>query len=104
MVAYLKCSHSCRRSPQRCSIKKPVLKNFTILTGKHLCWSLFWLKLRQETPTQVFSCEYCENFKNTYFGKHLRTAVSGLKKVKAEEDCSKKVDQKKEVLARHPRG
>ena len=24
---------------------------------------------------QVFSCEYCENFKNTYFEKHLRTAA-----------------------------
>ena len=27
----------------------------------------------KETPTQVFSCEYCEIFKNTYFGEHLRT-------------------------------
>ena len=25
---------------------------------------------------QVFSCEYCENFKNNYFVKHLRTAAS----------------------------
>ena len=25
----------------------------------------------------MFSCEYCEIFKNTYFGKHLRTAASG---------------------------
>ena len=25
---------------------------------------------------QVFSCEYCEIFKNTYFEKHLRTAAS----------------------------
>ena len=23
--------------------------------------------LLKETPTQVFSCEYCEIFKNTYF-------------------------------------
>ena len=27
-----------------------------------------------DTPTQVFSCEYCEIFKNTYFEKHLQTA------------------------------
>ena len=32
--------------------------------------------LLKETPTQVFSYEYCETFKNTYFGKHLRTAAS----------------------------
>ena len=25
--------------------KKAVLKNFSILTGKHLCWSLFLIKL-----------------------------------------------------------
>ena len=25
------------------------------------------------TPTQVFSCEHCEIFKNTYFEEHLRT-------------------------------
>ena len=29
-----------------------------------------------ETPTQVFSCEYCEIFKNTYFEEHLRTAAN----------------------------
>ena len=26
--------------------------------------------------TQVFSCEYYEIFKNTYFGEHLETAAS----------------------------
>ena len=24
----------------------------------------------------VFSCDYCENFKNTYFEEHLRKAAS----------------------------
>ena len=28
------------------------------------------------TPTQVFSCEICEIFKNTYFEEHLRTTAS----------------------------
>lgn len=31
-------------------------------------------------------------FKNTYIDKHLQPAVSGLKKVEAEEDCSKRAD------------
>ena len=30
----------------------------------------------KETPTQVFSCEYCEISWNTYFEEHLRTAAS----------------------------
>ena len=30
--------------------------------------------------TQVFSCKYCEIFKNTYFEEHLRTAASALGK------------------------
>ena len=59
--------------------KKIVFKNFAIFTGKHLCWSLFLIKLQtsglqlyqKEIPTQVFSCEICELFKNTYFEQHL---------------------------------
>ena len=45
---------------------------------QHLCWSLFLIKfcIKRETPTQVFSCKYCEIFENTYFEKHLRTAAS----------------------------
>ena len=35
-----------------------------------------------DTPTQVFSCEYSEIFKNTYFEKHLQTA--GCRKRKKE--------------------
>ena len=51
------------------------------LTGKHLCCSLFFNKLagskafnfiKKETPTQVFSSEYYEIFKNTFFTEHLR--------------------------------
>ena len=30
------------------------------------------LKVRKETPTQVFSCEYCKTFKNTFYSEHLQ--------------------------------
>ena len=30
----------------------------------------------KKTPTQVFSCEYCETVKNTYFEEYLRTTAS----------------------------
>ena len=46
------------RSSHR-SVKKCVLKNFANLRGKHLCW----------TPTQVFSCEIYEIFKNIFLNR-----------------------------------
>ena len=59
-----------RSSHQRCSIEKSVLKNFSIFTAKHLCWSFFLIELQawrpaillKETPTQVFPSEFCEFF------------------------------------------
>ena len=64
-VHYRSCHH-------KCSFKKSILKNFANFTGKRLCWSLFLIKLqvwrpatlRKETPTQIFSCEIWEIFKN----------------------------------------
>ena len=35
-----------RRIHQRCSLEKTSLKNFAIFTGKHLCRSLFLIKLQ----------------------------------------------------------
>ena len=55
------------------SIKKAILKNFAILTGKNLSWNNFIV------PIQVFSCEYCRIFMKTYFEEHLRTAASGYR-------------------------
>ena len=77
-----------RSNHQRRSVKKAVLRNYATFTGKHPCWNLFLIKLQflqgynhiKRTPTQVFSCEYCEIRRNTYFEKHLRTAVSGNRK------------------------
>ena len=31
---------------------------------------------RWETPTQMFSCEICKVFKNTYFEEHLQMTAS----------------------------
>ena len=63
-----------KSSQQRCSMKKAVLKNFAIFTGKHLCWSLFLIKL---LAFKVFSNECCENFKNKFFEKDVWTVPSG---------------------------
>ena len=50
-----------RSSRLQTFFKTGVFKNFVIFTGKHLCWSFFL------TPTQMFSCEYCEILKNNFF-------------------------------------
>ena len=31
--------------------------------------------IKKENPTPVFSCEYCDIFKNSYFEQHLETAA-----------------------------
>ena len=67
-----------RSSHQRCSMKKGVIRNFTKFTGKHLCQSLFFNKVAGllQTLTQVFSCEFCEISKNTFFTEHIWMAAS----------------------------
>ena len=54
-----------------------VLKNFGNFIGKHQRWSIVSIKLQAWTllkrdSTQVFSCEICDIFKNTFFTEHLR--------------------------------
>ena len=58
--------------------KKGALKNLAVLTGKRLCWSLYFNFIKKrlyETLTQVFFLEYCEIVKNNYFEEHLRTTA-----------------------------
>ena len=62
----------------KCSSKELFLKIRKIYRELPVL-SLFLIKLQtfrqKETPTQVFSCEYCEIFKKTkiFFIEHLRT-------------------------------
>ena len=60
--------------------EKGVLKSFTKFTGKHLCQSVFFFikveglrlaNLLKKTLAQLFSCEFCEIFKNTFFHRIL---------------------------------
>ena len=54
-----------------------VLKNFANFTGKHLRWSIFLTKLQAlRSPTQLFSYEICELFKNTFFYRTKPVAAS----------------------------
>ena len=66
------------------SIRSPML--ITKFTGKHLCQSLFLIKLqasacnfsKKEALAQVFSCEFYEISKNTFLHRTSLVAASML--------------------------
>ena len=68
-----------QKQPQEVFYEKNVLENFAKFTGKHLCQSLCFDKVgglasnlnQKETLAQVFHCEFCEIFKNTFFTSPL---------------------------------
>ena len=72
-----------RSSRSQIFFKIDVLKNLAIFTRKHLCWSLFLIKLLawrsafllKKTPTPVFFCEYCEIIEGSFFTEHLLLIV-----------------------------
>ena len=102
-----------RSSHQRCFIEIGVLKNFTKFTGKHLRQSFFFNNfikketlaeacnfIKKETLAHVFSCEFCEIFKNTFLPNTsgrlllewlLLTIVSTISKVEQVRDYGKLV-------------
>ena len=73
-----------RSSISQMFFKIGALKNFANFIGKHQCKSIFLINLQslntcnvvKETPTQVFSCEICEVFKNTCFYRTPPVAAS----------------------------
>ena len=78
------CSHMMakmiRSSRAEVFCKKGVLRNFTKFIRKFLCQSLFFFNkvtglfcnfIKKETLAQVFSCEFCEISKKTFFTEPL---------------------------------
>ena len=63
---FMKLELQYRNSRSQMFFKVGVLKNFVSFTGKHLCWSLFLIKLqawrpnflKKETPTQIFPVKF----------------------------------------------
>ena len=71
--------HASRSSHHTCSVRKAVLRKFIKFTEKHLWKSVLFDKvaglstaalLKKRLP-QVFSYEFCEISKNTFFTEHL---------------------------------
>ena len=79
-------SISCKSRSSRLELfwKKGVVRNFAKFIGKHLCQSLFFNKdtdlrpvtLLKKTLAQVFSCEFCEISKKTFFNRTPPVAAS----------------------------
>ena len=64
-----------RSSHQMCSIRKTI-RNCAKFTEK-TCDRVFFL-LEKETLVQVFSCEFCESSKNTFFTEHFWVTASEM--------------------------
>ena len=72
------------RITPRCSVKNVFLKFLQIHRKTPVSESLFLIKLQnfslqlcfKKAFTHVFFCEFCKNFKNTYFVKHMHVAAS----------------------------
>ena len=66
--------------------EKGVFRSFAKFTGKHLCQSLFLINFqastcnftKNETLTQVFSCEFCKISKNMFSYRTPPVAASEL--------------------------
>ena len=56
---------------QRCSVKRGVLEKLANFIGKHLCWSLFIIKLQAFGPSTLL-----KRNSNIYFEEDLRMTAS----------------------------
>ena len=76
-------SEICRSRRLEVFRRKDALKFFAKFTGKHLCQSLFFNKgaggacnFIKKRLAQVFSSEFCEIAKNTFFTEHVWATAS----------------------------
>ena len=66
---------SLRSSDQRCSVKTAVLKIFAIFTGKHLCWSLFLIKLQEFRACSLIKKRLQNSWFPVNIAKYFRTPI-----------------------------
>ena len=69
-----------QKQPPEVFCKKGVLRNFAKLTVKHLCLSLFFNNfIKKETLAQVFSCDFWDISRNTFFTEYIWATASGTR-------------------------
>ena len=64
----IRSSSQYRSSRSEMLFKTGVVKNVAKSLGKHQRWRQ---SIKKETPAQVFSCEFCEIFKNSFVIENL---------------------------------
>ena len=70
-------STSYKSSHRRCSVKKVFLEIWrNIQENTCVKVSFFNNFIKKETLAQMFSCQFCEISKNTFFTEHLWTTAS----------------------------
>ena len=73
------------------SEKKYIIRNFAEFARKHLCGNLFFAKAKlcnftkNESLAQVFSCEFCKTYKNTFFAEQHPTTASDYNIINSSE-------------------
>ena len=85
---------------QMCSLEKGVLKNFSNLTEKNMCQSLYFKKscgpkvcnfIKKETLAQMSACDFSEIYWNTFFMEHfmwlLLTLQTRIKNINKKLQC-----------------
>ena len=71
-ISLINLHYSAQKQPPEVFCKKGVLKNFTKLTGKHLCQSLFLTLLKKRLWHRCFQVNFAKLFRTPFFTEHLR--------------------------------
>ena len=80
-----------QKQPSKRFFKESVMRNFAELTRKYLCRNLFFDKvktfnfIKNEFLAQVFSCEFCEICKNTFFAGQDQATASDYSSINSSE-------------------
>ena len=74
-----------QKQPSEGFFKESIMRNFAEFTRKHLSRNLFsgiFNFIKSESSAQVFSCEFCEICKNTFFAEHDQATASDYSSIK----------------------
>ena len=69
-------NHKYQKQPPKVFCKAGVNRETPVLDS--LFDKIAGLRPKKESPTQAVSCEFCGNFKNTFFTEHLRVTASDV--------------------------
>ena len=82
-----------QKQPSKGFFKESVTRNFAEFKIKYLCRNFFFDKvklwifnfIKNESLAQVFSCEFCEICKKTFFAEHDRATASDYSSINSSK-------------------